>query len=162
MSTIAAGKVVAFHYKLTDPAGEVIDSSEGREPLDYLHGASNIVPGLERQLEGLAPGAELVASVPAAEGYGERRFGGPQAVPREAFPPDAEIHPGMQFAAQDPQGNVIPLWVKDADESTVWVDRDHPLAGVDLTFAVTIVSIRDASDEEVAHGHPHGPGGHHH
>lgn len=160
LNTISAGKVVAFHYTLTDADGDVIDTSSGRAPLDYLHGAGNIVPGLERQLEGLVVGARLDAVVPAAEGYGERQFPGPQAVPREAFPEDVEIHPGMQFAAQGPRGEMIPLWVKKVEAETVWVDRNHPLAGVELHFAVEIVSIRGASDEELAHGHPHGPDGH--
>lgn len=158
---ISAGKVVAFHYTLTDDDGDVIDSSEGREPLDYLHGAGNIVPGLERQLLGKTTGDRLDAIVPPEEGYGQR-MGAPQAVPRQALPPDLDPMPGMQLMAQGPDGNPFPLWIARVDEEQIWVDRNHPLAGVTLHFAVEIVSIRDASDEENAHGHPHGPGAHHH
>ena len=158
---ISAGKVVAFHYTLTDDDGDVIDSSDGREPLDYLHGAGNIVPGLERQLVGKTTGDRLDAIVPPSEGYGERT-GAPQAVPRGALPPDLDPMPGMQLMAQGPDGQPFPLWIARVDDEQIWVDRNHPLAGVTLHFAVEIVSIRDASAEETAHGHPHGPGNHHH
>ena len=89
-------------------------------------------------------------------------MGAPQAVPRQALPPDLDPMPGMQLMAQGPDGNPFPLWIARVDEEQIWVDRNHPLAGVTLHFAVEIVSIRDASDEENAHGHPHGPGAPHH
>ena len=162
MSTVADGKVVSFHDTLTNPAGEVLDSSSGRAPLPYLHGAGNIVPGLERQLAGLAVGATLNAKVPAAEGYGER--GGPpaQAVPRQAFPAGMPLEKGVPVRAQTPDGDMMVLYIDRVDGDEVFLDHNHPLAGVDLHFAVEIVEIRDASDDEMAHGHPHGPGGHHH
>lgn len=159
---ISHGSVVSFHYTLTDDDGDVIDSSEGREPLAYLHGFGNIVPGLERQLEGLSIGDALDAVVPPGEGYGEVNPAGIQKAPRAAFPPDAELQPGMQVAAQGPGGQWIPLWIREVHEDFVIIDRNHPLAGVTLHFAVQIVSVRAGSEEELAHGHPHGPGGHGH
>jgi FKBP-type peptidyl-prolyl cis-trans isomerase SlyD len=160
-ASVTDGKVVAFHYTLTNDEGEVLDSSEGRAPLAYLQGAANIVPGLERQMLGRAVGDRFTARVAPADGYGERT-GAPQSVPRGAFPPEVDVQVGMQFAAQGPNGSVIPLWVVDVADDTVSVDRNHPLAGVTLNFAVEIAEIREATTEELAHGHPHGPEGHHH
>lgn len=159
---IADGKVVSFHYTLTDPDGDTIDSSDGGEPMLYLVGAQNIVPGLERQMLGKTVGDELVAKVPFAEGYGPRDPNGAQDVPRESFPPDVELEAGMQFMGQTDDGGHFPLWIMGESDGVVTIDSNHPLAGVDLSFAVSITAIRDASEEEVAHGHPHGPGGHHH
>lgn len=161
-SSVADKHVVQMHYTLTNPDGEVIDSSAGREPLAYLHGSGNIVPGLERQLSGLAIGAKVTALVPAVEGYGEREDIEPQEVPRQQFPPNVDISAGMMFQAQTPDGRPFPVWVSKVEGDTVYIDPNHPLAGVDLKFDVEIVSVREASEEELAHGHPHGPGGHHH
>jgi len=158
---IEDGKVATFHYTLTNDAGEVLDSSSGRDPQAYLHGAGNIVPGLERQLEGKQPGDKLVAKVAPEDGYGVRQ-GAAQPVERSAFPPGVKIEPGMMFQAQTGDGDVVPLWVERVDETTVWVDDNHPLAGVTLNFAVEVVGIRDATESEMEHGHPHGPEGHHH
>ncbi len=162
MSNVAQGKVVEFHYTLKGPEGDVIDSSDGGDPLAYLHGAANIVTGLEKQLEGREVGDALDVVVPAREGYGEKEGPGPQSVPRSAFPDDVELHPGMSFVAEGPQGQQIPLWITSVEDEQVMVDQNHPLAGVDLHFHVEIVTVRDATDEEKAHGHVHGPGGHHH
>lgn len=156
LASISNGKVVFFHYTLTDADGEVIDSSEGMEPMPYLHGADNIVPGLERQMLGRKVGDRFKAVVPAAEGYGEVEGPGPQAIPRDAFPEDAELEEGMQFHAQDEEGNEMPLWVVSIEDDTVLVDQNHPLAGVELHFQVEIVDMRDATEIEIAHGHPHG------
>jgi FKBP-type peptidyl-prolyl cis-trans isomerase SlyD len=158
---IADGKVVAFHYTLKNAAGETIDSSSGNDPMPYLHGAMNIVPGLERQMIGKAVGDRFVAVVPPAEGYGTRE-GDAQPVPRTAFPEGLDIQPGMQFMATDDDGHQIPVWITKASADHVWVDANHPLADVELHFSVEIVSIRDASQEEIDHGHPHLPGMHHH
>lgn len=162
MSTVAPGKVVSLHYTLRDPDGDVIDSSDGGEPLAYLHGAGNIVPGLERQLAGKKIGDKLAAVVPPEEGYGVPEGPGPQAVPRASFPDDVELEEGLQFFARGPGGETIPLWVVEVDGDTVLVDGNHPLAGVTLHFDVEVVGLRDATADEQAHGHPHGEGGHHH
>jgi FKBP-type peptidyl-prolyl cis-trans isomerase SlyD len=161
-ATVAAGKVISIHYTLKDEDGEVLDSSDGGQPLAFIHGAGNIVPGLERQLTGKQVGDKLAAVVPPEEGYGVPEGPGPQPVPRSAFPPDVELESGLQFLARGPRDESIPLWVVEVMDDTVLVDGNHPLAGVTLHFDVEVVGVRDATAEEKAHGHPHGDGGHHH
>jgi FKBP-type peptidyl-prolyl cis-trans isomerase SlyD len=158
---INENSVVSFHYTLTDSAGKVIDSSQGNEPLTYLHGVGQIVPGLENALVGKMPGDKLDVEVAAEDGYGEHQEFMVQKVPREAFQGVDDIEPGMQFQAQTPQGGMT-VTVTAVDENTVTVDGNHPLAGQVLFFAVEIVSVREASAEEREHGHVHGAGGHHH
>ncbi|BBG30471.1 MULTISPECIES: FKBP-type peptidyl-prolyl cis-trans isomerase [Zymobacter] len=158
---IAQNSVVAFHYKLTNDAGEVVDSSEGREPLTYIHGAGNIIPGLEKQLEGHKAGDSLTAHVEAAEAYGEKNPQMIQQVPAAAFQGVENVEPGMQFQAQTEQGPLL-VTVVDVEGDTVTVDGNHPLAGQALHFDVTVDSVREASEEELAHGHVHGAGGVHH
>lgn len=158
---IKENSVVSFHYTLTGKDGQVIDSSEGNQPLTYLHGVGQIVPGLESALLGKQSGDKLDVEVSAEEGYGEHQEYMVQQVPREAFQGVDDIEPGMQFQAQTPQG-AMTVTVTAADETTVTVDGNHPLAGQALFFAVEVVSVRDASEEEISHGHVHGEGGHHH
>ncbi len=152
---IGDNAVVSIHYTLTDSEGAVIDSSEGAAPLNYLHGAGNIIPGLEKALVGKASGASLQVTVPAAEGYGEVLPELLQEVPLSAFQGIDSVEPGMAFEAQDAQGNGRRVVVKSVDEEVVVVDGNHPLAGVDLNFEVEIVGVRDATEEEIAHGHAH-------
>ncbi len=156
-----ADKVVSINYTLTSSTGEVLDRSEDA-PLSYLHGHENIVPGLEKQIEGRKVGDSFTAVVLPKDGYGERDPRGQQEVPREAFPEGAEIEVGMQFAAEAEDGEEIPMWVRAVSTDSVTVDLNHPLAGETLTFEVEIVDVRDALPEELQHGHVHGPGGHHH
>lgn len=167
---ITENSVVSFHYTLTDKDGKVIDSSltdkdgkviEGNQPLTYLHGQGQIVPGLENTLEGKVVGDKLDVNVSAEEGYGEHQDFMVQQVPREAFQGVDDIEVGMQFQAQTPQGGMT-VTVTAVDENTVTVDGNHPLAGQDLFFAVEVVSVREATEEEISHGHVHGEGGHHH
>lgn len=160
--TITAGKVVALSYTLRNPEGAELDAAAKDDPLLYLHGAENIVPGLESALEGQAVGAKLTVTVPPEEAYGLREGPGPQTVPREAFPPDAPLEEGMPFTVENEDGVEIDLWVSSVQGDKVLVDLNHPLAGVTLCFEVEVVSIRDASAEEQHHGHPHGPDGHGH
>lgn len=159
---IEDGKVVFIHYTLTDASGEVIDSSREREPMAYLQGHDNIVPGLERQLVGLEVGDQILAVVQPEEGYGVREDLEPLPVPRDQFPADLEILPGMQFYGQGPDEQQFPLWVVDVSEAHIFMDPQHPLAGVTLHFDVEVVALRDALPEELSHGHPHQPGGEHH
>lgn len=146
--------IAHFHYTLTDEAGEVIDSSRGREPLAYLHGAGNIVPGLEEELEGRRAGDRFTVSVPPEAGYGPHREELTQVVPAAAFHGVDRIEPGMQFSAQGPQGrmNVI---VTRVGEEGVTVDANHPLAGKTLNFEVEVTAVREATAEEIEHGHVH-------
>jgi FKBP-type peptidyl-prolyl cis-trans isomerase SlyD len=159
---IADDKVVSLHYTLRDDDGDVIDSSSDGEPLEYLHGAGNIVPGLERQLAGKRIGDRLTAVVKPEDGYGLPEGPGPQAVPRGSFPDDVELEEGLQFFAHGPDGEEFPLWVVGVEKDTVVVDSNHPLAGVTLHFEVEVIGLRDATADEKEHGHPHGEGGHHH
>lgn len=153
--TIAQHKVVTIHYKVVDvDSGETIDSSEGGEPMTYLHGAQNIIPGLENALEGKAIGDEFEVTVEAADAYGERSDDRIQQVPMEAFEGVEKVEPGMAFTAQTEQGPVN-LVVTEVDDATVTVDANHPLAGKSLAFSVKVETIRDASDEEKEHGHVH-------
>lgn len=160
--TITAGKVVTIHYTLTLDDGQKVDSSRGGDPLAYLHGAENIVPGLEKQLDGKTVGDEFEAVVKPDEAYGERIPDAVQQVQRSAFPADATLEVGMQFQAEDEAGNRVMGTITSMDGEAVTVDFNHPLAGRTLNFAVEVTAIRDASDEEQQHGHPHGPGGHQH
>ena len=158
---IAQNSVVAFHYTLTNDAGEVLDSSEGREPLTDLHGAGNSIPVLEKQQEGRAAGDKLQAQVAPEEGYREVQAQLVQEVPRDAFQGVDNVEPGMQFQAQT-QGGPLMVTVTQVDGDTVTVDGNHPLAGQSLNFDVEIAEVREASEEEVEHGHVHGEGGHEH
>lgn len=160
--TIAQQKVVTIHYKVVDvDSGEVIDSSEGGQPMTYLHGAQNIIPGLEQALEGKQVGDEFETTIAPADAYGEYSDERVQQVPMEAFQGVEKVEPGMAFTAQTEHGPVN-LIVTEVDEATVTVDANHPLAGKALNFSIKVESVRDASEEEMAHGHVHGEGGHHH
>ncbi len=159
---IAANKVVTIDYVLKNDAGEVLDSSEGREGLSYLHGAGNIIPGLEKALTDKQTGDALNVSITPEEGYGVRNEDMKQAVPREMFPSPDQVSVGMQFHAQSPDGQNMVVTVVDMNDEHVTVDGNHPLAGVNLNFEVKVTDVRDATQEEVEHGHVHGPGGHQH
>lgn len=158
---IAERTVASFNYTLTNDAGEIIDSSEGRSPLAYLHGAGNIVPGLEKQMAGRKAGDRFDVVVAPEDGYGQPNPMLVQTVPREAFQGVDTIEVGMEFQAQTPQGP-LSVVVSKVDADNVTVDGNHPLAGKTLHFAIEVTDVRDASVEELAHGHVHGPGGHHH
>jgi FKBP-type peptidyl-prolyl cis-trans isomerase SlyD len=158
---VESQKVVILNYTLTDNDGNIIDQSTDSS-FAYLHGANNIIPGLENALHGKKAGDEMNVSVSPQEGYGERDESKTQSVPKEMFPEDAEIEPGMQFHAQGPNGETIAVTVTSVEDDTVTVDGNHPLSGVHLNFAVEIIDVREASQEEIEHGHVHGPGGHHH
>lgn len=153
--------VVQLHYDLLDENGELIESSREGEPMAYLHGASNIVPGLEKALAGKAVGDALEVTISPEDGYGERQEDMVQRLPAKYLKHAGKLKPGMQVPLQTEEGprwvTVIKVGLKSVD-----VDANHPFAGKTLTFKVDIIDIREASDEEKSHGHAHGPGGHHH
>jgi len=160
---VADGLVVGIHYTLKDDAGEVIDTSDGRAPLEYLHGAHNIVPGLEKALAGQSIGDTFEAEVPPEEGYGPRQEGATEKIGKDKLPPDMALLPGMQLTAQDENGQMFAMWVAEVSDEDITVDYNHPLAGQTLHFSGNIVSLREPSEEEVAHGHVHAGGcGHDH
>lgn len=146
--------VVAIDYTVKDDEGEVLDTSEGKEPLSYLHGAQNIIPGLENALEGKSPGDELSIRVEPQDAYGERNEDLKQAVPRDLFKGVDDLQPGMQFQAQGDGGSQM-VTVVEVEGDQVTVDANHPMAGVTLTFDVKVKDVRAASDEERDHGHSH-------
>jgi FKBP-type peptidyl-prolyl cis-trans isomerase SlyD len=151
---IGKNAVVSINYTLTNDAGEVMDTSDGREPLTYLHGANNLIPGLEKEMEGKSPGQDFKVTIPPAEAYGESNPELVQTLSKEMFKGVDNVEPGMGFTAQGPQGeqNIV---VTAVDGDQVTVDANHPMAGKTLHFAVEIVDVRDASEEEIEHGHVH-------
>jgi FKBP-type peptidyl-prolyl cis-trans isomerase SlyD len=158
---IDKNKVVSIDYKLTGDDGNVIDSSEGRDPLAYLHGNGNIVSGLEEALDGKTSGDSVTVSIPPEKGYGIRDESKMVQVPKEQLKGADQIQAGMQFQAQTPEGAQL-FTVAKVEETSVTLDANHPLAGATLNFDVTIRDVREATEEEVSHGHVHGPGGHQH
>ena len=158
---IEKNRVVSLNYTLRDDQGTVIDSSSGRAPLSYLHGKSNIIPGLERALAGKAAGDRLDVTVAPEQGYGARDERLVQIVARAKFGDVANLAPGMQVRVSGPQGARL-VTVTRVDRDFVTVDGNHPLAGRTLHFSVEVAEVRKATHEEISHGHVHGPGGHHH
>jgi len=156
--TIAANKAVDIHYTLTNGAGEELDSSRNQTPLPYIHGTEALVPGLEKELEGKAVGDKIVCSVAPAEGYGEINPELTQTVARDLFQFDGDIEIGMRFEAEAEHGIEL-VTVIGLDETNITIDANHPLAGETLNFDVEIMAIRDATSEELEHGHVHGAGG---
>jgi FKBP-type peptidyl-prolyl cis-trans isomerase SlyD len=154
------GKVVVFNYTLRNDEGEVLDASEPGEPMAYLHGADNIVPGLEQEMAGKLLGAAFNVIVPPELGYGRREEPGLREIPREAFGEDSsELAAGMELLLEDDDGDLMPIWIAEVHPDKVIIDVNHPLADETLHFAVEILEIRDATESEIEHGHPHGVDG---
>ena len=153
--------VVQMNYKLTNSEGMLLDTSEGREPLTYLHGKGMLIPGLEKELEGKVENDKFIVNVKAADAYGQKHEEMIHVVPKANFNGDGELKPGLQIQIDTNQGKQMALVTKVEGEN-VTVDMNHPLAGMDLVFDVEILKIRKATAEEISHGHVHGPGGHQH
>jgi len=156
--TIADKHVVSVHYTLTDDAGETLDASSDGDPLIYLHGAQNIVPGLESALAGKSVGDQLEVTIQPADAYGELDEELVQLVPHDSFEGIEDVEPGMEFEARSPEGDTQIVVVQDVSDEGVVIDGNHPLAGQVLHFDVTVEDIREATVEEIEHGHAHGPG----
>jgi len=152
---VSDGKVISFNYTLRTEDGELLDASEPGAPLAYLHGAENIVPGLEEQLTGHAPGDSFEVKVSPENGYGTRDPQGLRPIPREAFPEDAQLEAGMELVIEDDEGELTPIWIVDIREDVVIIDTNHPLADITLCFSIELVGIRAATASELEHGHPH-------
>ena len=157
---IEKNRVVRFHYTVSDASGGELESSQGREPLAYLAGHGGIIPGLESALDGKQAGDKVEATVTPEQGYGERRDGLVQRIPKKHFG-KTRLVPGSSIMLQTRQGPRL-VTVQKVGMSVVDVDLNHPMAGKTLNFAVDIVDVREASEEEIAHGHAHGDGGHKH
>ena len=156
--TIAKNKIVSFHYTVTNEAGQQVDTSRERRPLSYLHGAHNIVPGLEKAMEGRAEGDQFQVTVEPAEAYGDRDANKVQRISAKHFKNPRKIQPGTVLLLKTRQGP-IQVTVLKVGRFNLDVDANHPLAGQTLTFDVEVTGIRDATQEELAHGHVHGEGG---
>jgi FKBP-type peptidyl-prolyl cis-trans isomerase SlyD len=153
-------QVISFHYRLTDKNGQELDTSKGGDPMTFLSGSQQIIPGLERELVAMPTGSRKQVTVKAAEAYGEYSADNVMEVPIDQFP-SKEVKVGDKFrAGNDHQSTVVT--VTKVSDSHVTIDGNHPLAGQDLTFDVELVETRAATEDEIAHGHVHGPGGHHH
>lgn len=158
--TVQDGQVVSMEYTL-HVDGELIDTSAGREPLEFLQGAGNIIPGLEDELYGLEIGEAKNVIVAAEDGYGELDPDAFLDVPREQFPAEIPLEVGVELQVQDESGHPMMARIDSVDEASVRLDFNHPLAGKELVFDVKIVGLREATDEEMEHGHVHGSGHHH-
>ena len=159
---VGKDKVVLMHYTLKNDAGDVIDSSDGADPLPFLQGHGNIIPGLESALEGSKVGDKLEVSIKQEEGYGVRMKDAIQEIPSSALKGVDEVKVGMQLESQDQDGNAFLVAVTKIEDEKITVDANHPLAGETLHFSVSIESIRKAEAEELSHGHVHADGDHHH
>jgi FKBP-type peptidyl-prolyl cis-trans isomerase SlyD len=158
---IAQDTVVLIHYTLTNDAGKTLDSSAGGDPLAYIHGNGNLIAGLERALEGKQTGDRLSVKIAPADGYGEYDKSLVQRIARRSMRGIGNLQVGMQLRAQSDRGPRT-VTVTQIAGDMVTLDGNHPLAGQNLNFDVEIADVRAATDEELAHGHVHGPGGHHH
>lgn len=159
-SKVASGKAVSMEYTLTVD-GEVFDSSKEHGPLEFLQGYGNIIPGLESELEGMAVDDSKNVVVAAKDGYGETKADDIRDVSKEEFPEEIPMEPGVDLEMKDEDGHIVHGTILEVGEDTVKMDFNHPLAGKELHFEVKIVALREATSEEVSHGHIHGPGGHH-
>lgn len=158
----APNKVVTIDYTVTDGQGEVIDSSKDGDPLVYIHGVGHLIPGLEKEVEGKSAGDKLTVVVPPEEAYGQRDEALRQVVARDQFEDPDKLQVGMQFEARGEGSDSQVVTIVSIEGNDVTLDANHPLAGVTLHFEVEVTEVRDASQEELDHGHVHGEGGHHH
>lgn len=157
---ISTNKVVSIHYTLTNNEGDVLDTSSGREPLNYIQGIGALIQGMEEGLEGKKMGDKFQLKIAPEKGYGALQMEMIQQVPISAFGGQM-VSPGMQFEAGSEEQRFL-VTVKEVTDEFVTIDGNHPLAGVELNFDVEVLEVREATTDELAHGHVHGPGGHHH
>ena len=159
--TITKHAVVTLNYTLKNSEGTVLDTSDGREPLIYLHGVGALIPGLEEELDGKETGAKINTVIPPEKAYGEKRDDLLRVVSKEGFQGDEDMQVGMQVQLETDHGPAIAL-ITEMKDDDVTLDFNHPLAGMTLHFDVEVVELREATEDEVTHGHVHGPGGHEH
>lgn len=160
--SLEQNKVVTFSYTLKDDEGNILDAASNAAPFSFLSGNGQILPKLEEAITGMLLGTKKSIKISAADAYGEYNEKAVQQVDRANFPDDAELLPGMQFIANSPDGHHMPFIISEVNDNNVTIDFNHPLAGKNLEFDVELLDIRDATAEEIAHGHIHGPGSHNH
>jgi FKBP-type peptidyl-prolyl cis-trans isomerase SlyD len=159
---IGINKVVTVNFTLKDQFGNIIDSTEGDAPFSYLSGHHNILPKLESEINNMLIGSKRTITVPAAEAYGEYNEDIVQVIGKDEFPPEVSLEVGMQYIASAPDGTKMPFTITEVRDEDVTIDFNHPLAGKDLTFDVELINVREATAEEISHGHVHGVDGYHH
>lgn len=156
---ITQNKVVSLHYVVKDDSGSVLESTRDREPLVYIQGTQTILPLLEEKLEGKQEGDSLKIRIPMEDAYGPRREELIAVVGREQFSPDVEISVGQEFYYLDENDQMMTVTIVGVEDEAITIDSNHPFAGMDLNFELEVVGVRDATAEEIDHGHVHGPGG---
>jgi len=159
---LEANKVISFKYTLKDDQGSVIDSTLNKDPLSFISGSNQILPKLEETLGGMLIGGKKNVKLNAADAYGEYDEKAIQNIKKDQFPPEAKLEVGMSYLANSPDGKQMPFTIAEVKEEEITVDFNHPLAGKALEFDVELIDKRDATPEEIQHGHVHGPGGHQH
>lgn len=159
---IGQNKVITMNYTLKDNDGNIIQTTENKEPFSFLTGNRQILPKLETEIDGMIIGSKKNVKIPANEAYGEYSEQAIQQVNKNNFPGNVDLKVGMEFVANSPEGNQMPFIITDIKDEEVTIDFNHPLAGVDLEFDIELIDVRDATVEELQHGHVHGAGGHNH
>ena len=159
---IGVNKVVTMNFTLTDDTGNVLDSTDAGGPFSYISGTGTVLPKLEEAVSIMMIGTKKQLKLEAKDGYGEYNQDAVQAVGKENFPEDFILEAGMEYMASNPDGVQMPFVITNVEDETVTVDFNHPLAGKGLNFDIELLDVRDATTEELAHGHVHGAGGHHH
>ena len=159
---IGANKVVTLNYKLSDDQGNVIQITKENEPFIYLSGNKQILPKLEEAIDSMIIGGKKNIELNSSEAYGDYDEKAVQQVKKDAFPEGSNLEPGMEYMAHSPEGHPVPFVIKEIQDENVTIDFNHPLAGKNLSFDVELVDVRDATKEELEHGHAHGGDGHHH
>ena len=159
---VAENTIVSIHYTLSEAGGDVIETTEGDAPMSYLHGVGEIISGLEEALDGRSPGDEFSITVPPEDAYGERDESLVQEIPLDEIEHPGSLEVGMQLEAESEDDEVELVTVVAIDDESVTIDANHELAGRTLKFDVSVVEVRPATEEELEHGHAHGPGGHEH
>jgi len=160
--SVGLNKVITYNYTLKDEEGIVLDSSANKEPLSFFSGTNHILPKLEEALNGMIIGSKKSVKIVAADAYGEYSEEAIQKVKKDQFPEEANIEVGMTYLANSPDGKQMPFLVSEINDQDIIIDFNHPLAGKNLEFDVELLDVREATSEEMQHGHVHGPGGHHH
>lgn len=158
---IGANKVVTIHYTLKDESGNQLDTTQGSQPFSFLSGFDQIIPKLEDEINTMLIGGKKNVLIAAEDAYGAYREDLVHYVKKANFPDDVELEIGMQFVTNSPDGTQMPFVIKEIDGENITIDFNHPLAGKNLDFEIELVDVRDATEEELAHGHVHGPHSHH-
>lgn len=158
---VEENRVVTLAYTLSEVGGEVLDRATESDPVVYLHGHGSLVPALEEALAGREVGEKFELELPPEDAFGPRLEEAERVIPRDAFPPDLELEPGLELALED-DGEAVPFWIKKVEGDRIVIDLNHPFAGRTVRFEAEVLKIREATEDELSHGHAHGPDGHHH